>query len=84
MKGGIKVLTRTTCSDCGGTGWVLHPGWADYQRYRDDFQADPRIVSPEQFFNGPVPDEEVECTVCSGKGYVESWVDVEELTGGQE
>ena len=62
------VVALETCDECGGSGFVLDPDWAEYSSDYGDpvmwFQARGLDVRKEE----DLPPEEILCDVCNGEG----------------
>ena len=76
---GVKVLrfmvqAVCVCPECGGSGWVTHPAWVLYWLENPPKGEVGRNNLDEAWFreNGywDVPDEEVFCGICDGRGEV--------------
>ena len=72
-----QVLVREICTECRGSGYIVHPAW---QKYWEGHFALLDERSLREWFSqegySEVPPEEVECPECGGRGHMERWVDI--------
>ena len=82
------VIEEAECTECQGSGWVMHPVW---ERYRHEhpgcstpdetwFNEDEAWFHERGFYCFP-PDVEIMCCECEGGGTVRREVDLVDALG---
>lgn len=71
QSGELPALEQT-CQECGGTGFVQAPAWAQWQALVEQEARVSGLAIPEAAQRIPTPDgpEEIPCDACDGQGSV--------------
>ena len=72
------VIQRFKCLSCDGAGFVQHPAWTEFYEPGEvpDFDARARELGYAKCDD--MPEEEIKCAICSGKGHIRGEVPLAE------
>lgn len=84
----MKIEVRKVCQECGGTGVLSNPFYAELDNFVKEYHKNHNGERPtvdeedawlkEQGYN-EWPREEFRCHVCDGAGEYSEWIDIKEL-----
>jgi len=78
----VKVFVQSVCDRCDGNGVVQSLIWKDFFNHFGSKVVETHIARKWFYDKGYDPDfepEEINCSTCDGKGYINEWIDIKEL-----